>query len=145
MNRFDIGSDHRLVRAKIVIDKKQQRRQIHKHKAQPIYYKELKRAGPEFRRTIENKLASIQNHKQMLTNIEELNKIVTSKVKESAREVLKTKPNKKQELNDDIRKLLELRKQLNEQQKKRTIEYAELNKLIRKKIKENRIKKKLTR
>lgn len=84
LNRFDTGSDHRLVRARIHVNIRHQRKALVKRKIRPTTG-ELREREEEFNRQIDKKLHPIEDMRNMELNA--LSTKITSSIRNAVRKV----------------------------------------------------------
>lgn len=140
LNQFDIGSDHRLVRAKVIINVKMERYTHFKKKLKITKVEDIKRERSEYKRIIENKLDEANNARINEMTITELNEEIVETITNAIREITPKINNSKTSQRNEIKQLLDQRRKLAAEDRKGTAEYTALCKLIRRRIKENKTK-----
>ena len=129
LNRFSTGSDHRLVRAKVVIDTDKERHRMLKKKANIPWKRPADIEG--FQRSIDNRLASCDAYSN--EDINTLNDILTSAVIESQNKYCpKTQKDKK--LSQNTRQMIQERRDLRSKGIVANNELKEANKKVAKAI-----------
>ena len=132
LTQEDIGSDHRLLRGKVKMNKKLTRlKKIHRKKALKIDIQNIKADQSKFQIALKNKFALL---KENTPTIEELNEIISASIQELNGNAMKTFTTS--EKDPEIEKLEEERKQLRVKENKTTeekIKHTELNKTVKKK------------
>ena len=133
ITHVDIGSDHRMVRGKVKINKRLLRlKRIKRKHVFKIVIKGLEKATTMFQLSLHNRFDAL---KEEPSSIETLNKTI----REAAKEVCEERQRERKEQNAEDKEIEELetrRKMLRKRDNKSTtekIEYAELNKTIKKK------------
>ena len=118
LTQVDIGSDHRLLRGKIKMNKKLTRlKKIHRKKALKINIQNIKAEQSKFQITLENKFAPL---KENTPTIEELNEIISASIQKLNENAMKTYTTS--EKDPEIEKMEEERKQLRVKENKTTEE-----------------------
>ena len=133
ITKVDIGSDHRMVRAKIVINTRLERIRWSRRK-RPIKtnMEVLERNKEQFQLEISNRFKALEGNNP---TIETLNKIVEEEAEKCGRNETNNSKEKTEE-DIEIEKLDEKRKHLRKKEDKTTaekIEYTEISKLVKKK------------
>lgn len=141
LNKFNTGSDHRLVRAMVVIDKKNERRNSTKTKTPTkIKAEELKQHNSLYKEIINKALA---NDDLSCESVDEINERLVQIIQESVKQlntIIPRKTDKEQLIDEETRNLMEKRRNLATKNKRATLEYTETNRNIRRNIREQRIK-----
>lgn len=139
INRFNTGNDHRLVRGTIQINTKYERAILAKKKLLPVTA-HIKYKNEEFRMLLTNRFAPLANlTEDTATNVTDINDRIVSIFIDTAKEVTGTvrKP-KVDKLSSTTRQLMERRRQMKRDGiPAQRIEYSEICKLIRRKMKED--------
>lgn len=132
LNRFNTGSDHRLVRAKIKINTAIERKKLLKNHRYPTSdVLQLKEA--EYQNDLNQKLTKVKLEQ---LEIDELANKITSSVKTSVKKICAgTKNHKDTKLSQDTLKLLEKRRNAED---RTTQEYMDLNKQVKKGIRRDK-------
>ena len=129
LTQVDIGSDHRLLRGKVKINKKITRlKKIHRKKALKIDIQNIKADQSKFQITLKNKFALLK------VNTPTIEELISASIQELNGNAMKTFTTS--EKDPEIEKLEEERKQLRGKENKTTeekIKYTELNKTVKKK------------
>ena len=133
ITHVDIGSDHRMVRGKVKINKRLLRlKRIKRKHVFKIDIKGLEKATTMFQLSLHNRFDAL---KEEPSSIETLNKTI----REAAKEVCEERQRERKEQNAEDKEIEELetrRKMLRKRDNKSTtekIEYTELNKTVKKK------------
>ncbi|KAL1447418.1 hypothetical protein WDU94_003530 [Cyamophila willieti] len=137
LNRFNTGSDHRLVRAKIKFDKKIERTKLIRRKNVNINIDKLREKKDEFQEKIECVISSRPNCDQ---DINTMNIDMSKMVKEVALEVAGRKEKKcNKKVTEETRKLMDKRRtmRLEINDVNNNIEYRDLCKTIRKRLRDD--------
>ena len=131
LSNFNTGSDHRIVRCRIKINLRMERRKLVSCKKQEVSMKKLEENKKEYQLELRNRFAALQ--------IEELEDKVMGVVMEAAEEVASTpRRSKDSKISEKTRKMMKRRKELkNLDTPKDNIEYVEICKATRKAIKED--------
>lgn len=138
LNRFNTGSDHRLVRAAIKIDHKLERyKKMKKNTIHHIDYKQLKLNSQEYQMSMKNKFEAFQVEDK---DIDVINDNIVNIIKDSAKKYIKPKSTKNDKLSQETKQMLEKRRLLIIEDKRNTVEYAEVNKTARKMAKSDILK-----
>jgi hypothetical protein len=128
LSRFNTGSDHRLVRAKLILKTKWERLKLIKNRKFNIN-------NISNKKLLENEINKRFEETNMVTqNLEELNKQITDNLQKAAVTISsKEKPAKENKISKETLELLKKRREFKQDQNARTkIEYIELGKVIRK-------------
>ncbi|KAK3790884.1 hypothetical protein RRG08_011097 [Elysia crispata] len=133
ITKVDIGSDHRMVRSRMTINKKLTRlKRIKKKKPLKINTRQLEKVAPSFQIKLKNKFDILRNEKPSI-------EVMNETIRKCAAEVVE-KPNetKKEQNAEDklIEELEQRRKELRRKDNKtgpERVEYIETNKTVKKK------------
>jgi len=137
VNRFNIGSDHHLVRAKIHIDVKKERK-LMTNQMQNIDTEQLKLKKQEFQILLSNKFQALYVSELTPTDIDHTNKAISEYILEGAKTIGREKrTSHRRVINENISNLMKKRgdMKINDNYRNK-IEYIELCKTIRKQIRE---------
>ncbi|KAI5743429.1 hypothetical protein M8J77_018082 [Diaphorina citri] len=126
LNRFNTGSDHRLVRAKLAIDLRQERRKLIRKKIEIIDEDRLLTKQEEFQSCLKENLEN--------ASPENIGAVIMSTAKEVGGTTSKKRKNK---ITEETKSLLERRRQMKIDNNTNKIEYSELCKTIRRKMKDD--------
>ena len=134
MNQINIGSDHRMVRCRVKIDIKRERRRLFHHKPEPLrvppFYVE------EFRIKLQNRYAALEEEEDgniNETTIKDLNNNIVKPLVATAKEFA-TPSKRANKFSKEILDLMEKRKNLQPPMSAQgKVETAELNKTIKNK------------
>ena len=133
ITKADIGSDHRMVRAKLKLNTKLERlKRIKKKKPMKVDIKLIKENVDAFQLELKNRFKALE---EKTASIETLNTIVTEEIKKIEERKENVKKEKSQE-DKDIEILDDKRKELRKKENKsieEKLEYSELNKTVKKK------------
>lgn len=136
LNRFTTGSDHRLLRAKIIVRKTKINRNKIIHKSKYVDQEKIRQKGEEYREALKKEFGE-KNLQQKCTDINIINEEIKQKLLQSGITVAKKSKIREDRISDETRKLMENRRRLISSGKRNTDEFSELNKRIRKEIKED--------
>ena len=132
LTRVDIGSDHRMLRGKVKLNKKLARlKKIHRKKAMKIDIQKIEADQSKFQIALNNRFALLNDN---TPTIEELNEIISESIQEINGNA--TRAPTSPEIDPEIVRMEEERKQLREIENKtieEIIKYTELNKTVKKK------------
>ncbi|GFN77097.1 protein sidekick-1 [Plakobranchus ocellatus] len=133
ITKVDIGSDHRMVRSRICINKRLERPKRIKRKKPPrIDVRQLEKVAPIF-------LLELQNRFEVLANESPSIEILNESITKTAAEVSKKRIETEEEVNTEdkvIEQLEQRRKELKKKDNKtraERVEYSEANKTVKKK------------
>ncbi|KAL1446846.1 hypothetical protein WDU94_003496 [Cyamophila willieti] len=126
LNKFNTGSDHRLVRARIEVDIKCERRKLITKKREMINIELLKNKKVEFQSHLGSQLQT--------ASAETIGEIIMSTAKQIGGTI---KSQKTKKLSDDTLDLLKKRREMKVDNTRDKIEYSEMCKTIRKRMKED--------
>ena len=134
ITKVDIGSDHRMVRARVEIDKKLMRlKRIQKQKPCRLDFRVLEKLVTPFRIELKNRFDSLKDEEpsteKMNTVLREAMDTIQNQTQKSTTE----KSIEDTEIENLDKKRKELRQKTNKTLKDK-VEYAELNKLVKKKL-----------
>lgn len=133
LNRFNTGSDHRIVRASICINWKLERNnKIGQTTPKRIDREKLQQEPTKFNTRLESRL---KEHRGKNTDINQINKIITDTLKTAVEPYILRKPIKTNKLKPITFAMLEQRRKLITQNKRATVEYAETNRSVRRMVK----------
>lgn len=132
LNRFSTGSDHRMVRAKIVLNVKEERRHM-VARAEKAKFTSITNIRA-YQEEIENNL---QNVVQDETNIEQLNETLVKVLKKAQKKCENKQTRKNEKLSEDTRDLMQRRREMKDKHTTNTTELRSLNKSISKAIRKD--------
>jgi len=138
INYVGAGSDHRMVRAKITIDKKWERTKIARNIPTLIDTTLLKEKSMEYRIKLKEKLNQTHDYNKM--TIDEMNTTMNKAMLESAKNVAKVRKQKSKQWSNKTEDLFKKRRTLLQRGDHGSIEYTETNKTLRKSIREDKRK-----
>lgn len=130
INRFDTGSDHRLVRARIHVNTRHQRKALVERKIRPTT-SELQEKEKEFNRQIDKKLQPIEDLQNMELNA--LATKITSSIRNAVRKVCSLQRKKHPKFSLETERLIEERRKTD----KNSPRYGDLNKIVKKAIRKD--------
>lgn len=130
LNTICVGSDHRMVRAKIYINTKSERRKYIQNKQSQIDTNNLKLKKSQYQEKIQHQVNLISGNESLNT----LNTKITQCITKTAEKVAKKRKQKQQRIIRETLDLIEKRKQLKRVERNNTCEIIEMNTTIRKKI-----------
>lgn len=130
LNRFDTGSDHRLVRATFTFDLKLERSKMTRGYTFPRV-EDLEKHQSSFQQALTKKLNPLEDLKYL--DVNELNEKITVSIQNAAKEIPLKKTNKGSRLSLNTLQLIKDRKTMDRD----TAEYKNLNKTIRKDIRKD--------
>ncbi|KAM0735271.1 LINE-1 retrotransposable element ORF2 protein [Formica fusca] len=127
LNRFDTGSDHRLVRAKIQVDTRLERKRLMEKKIRPTMA-ELKGKEEEYNTYIERKLCPVEDLKEL--PLRDLTSKITSSIRTAVKQVCSLRPRRNPRISPDTERLIEERSNTDRDSPR----YRDLNKAVQKAI-----------
>lgn len=132
LNRFDTGSDHRLVRAKLQVNNRMERRRLIAKKIRPIRYK-MKEKKDEFNTQIDKKLQPTEELGGLELNV--LSTKITNSIQTAVKKVCSMQKSRKQsKVGPDTERLIEERRKTNRDSPK----YKDLNKKVKRAIRRDK-------
>ena len=139
LNQVNVGSDHRMVRCKIQINIKQERRKLFFSRPEHIEIPEA--LIPTFQIELKNRYEILENSEDQNNNendLENLNNNIIAPLKEVAKKFQDRKPPHNSKFSEETKNLMRKRRNLKSPSTMREkIEAAELNKTIQKKQRED--------
>ncbi|CAG9840644.1 unnamed protein product [Diabrotica balteata] len=133
LNRFSTGSDHRLVRAKLRINSQfETKKKI--ENVSKLDMEKLKQSKDEYKQKIKESIPVTRDLENK--NIDEINQLLTDTLAKAGKEVAQTRIKKENYVSQETKNLMSKRKTLLEQDKRNTVDYKEVNKAIRRNIKD---------
>ncbi|XP_072375777.1 uncharacterized protein [Diabrotica undecimpunctata] len=132
INSISTGSDHRMIRAKISIKHKKDRRQ-YVHSKKKVHPEKLKENKEQY----QNKLRTAEELKLTDLHLDQLNKAISEELLKTSLEVAPAKSDKKSKLSAISLDMLQQRRSLLQENKRNTTEYKTLNTEIRRHIKQD--------
>ena len=140
LNNFNTGSDHRMVRCKLLLNTKIERMKLTNNAKKSINMAKLNECREQFQLELKNRFEVLKNVIEEEQDVNEVNKTLISTLRNVAEEIVgetATKPVKKitEETKELMRKRRELKPKKNDPKSK--VEYAELCKTVRKRITED--------
>lgn len=130
LNRFDLGSDHRLVRAKVIINKKLERKKLIQQQKYPTL-QQLKQNKERYQNELNRKITTAERLNEM--SIDDIEQKITNDIKTVTKKICAISKITRTKIKQDTRDLMEKRRNMS----KTSTEYVELNKSIRKKIRKD--------
>ncbi|XP_070159981.1 craniofacial development protein 2-like [Polyergus mexicanus] len=127
LNRFDTGSDHRLVRAKIQVDTRLERKRLMEKKIRPTMA-ELKGKEEEYNTYIERKLCPVEDLKGL--PLKKLTSKITSSIRTAVKQVCSLRPRRNPKISPDTERLIEERSNTDRDSPR----YRDFNKAVQKAI-----------
>ena len=139
LNQVNVGSDHRMVRCKIQINTKQERRKL--FFSRPEQFKIPEAAIPTFQIELKNRfniLESLEDQSNDENSLDTMNKNIIVPLKEVAKKFQSRNPSQNSKFSEDTKNLMKKRRALKPPSSAREkIEAAELNKTIQKRQRED--------
>ncbi|XP_050306277.1 craniofacial development protein 2-like [Anthonomus grandis grandis] len=130
LNRFDTGSDHRLVRAKIEINVKSERNKLIKIQPFPIS-KTIQKNRQKFQAELDKKLSNKEALNSL--NINDLENRISTDIRTTAKKICAATKKNNSKIKKETRELMAKRRNL----EKGNHKYNEINRLIKKKTRED--------
>ncbi|XP_071646707.1 craniofacial development protein 2-like [Temnothorax longispinosus] len=107
LNRFDTGSDHRLVRAKVLVDTRLERKRLMNKKVRPTLA-ELRGKEEEYKTTLEQKLKPTEKLQELELNA--LSTQITNSIRSAVRKVCSLQKRGNSKLSPDIERQIRERR-----------------------------------
>lgn len=138
INQCTTGSDHRMVRAKININATLELTKKMKKDKEQLDMEKLKQNKHSYKDKIKEQLT--KNLDPNNRNINEINNILSDTVLTAAKEIAQKDEGKESYISQQTKDLMTKRRKLAEEGKTKSIEFTEINKTIRKNIKNDKRK-----
>lgn len=122
LNRFTIGSDHRMVRIKICIDANLEMKRKMKENEQ-IFITKLAQKKTIYKKRLKEQLT--RNLKDYNENIDEINDTLTKTMIKAGKEISQKERKRESCITEETKKLMQERKNLNKEGKRQLIEHVE--------------------
>ena len=135
INRINIGSDHRMLMSNIRLDAKAERKKLlRKNKPPQVDTREIGIKKNEFQLEMKNRFTALQE----LDDIDTLNENITEMIQQTAISIAKQNTKRdKSRLSTQTRALMKKRRKMVKNTARDCIEYTEICKTLKKKVKED--------
>lgn len=136
LNRIGIASDHRLIRCKVVLNKQLDRFKRFAKMKKKVDTELLHNRREEYNKRLNIKLEGLNNVPKRVT-LDEWAQELTKIIREESINITAYKTGWKRKLNESTIQLIERRRDIINEKGRHSIEHIEINKIIRRKIKED--------
>ena len=135
INRINIGSDHKMLMKNIRLDTKAERKKLLRKKKPPkVDTREIRIKKNEFQLELKNRFTALQE----LDDIDTLNENITEMIQQTATSIAKQNTKRdKSRLSTQTRALMKKRREMVKNTARNCIEYTEICKTLKKKVKED--------
>ena len=137
LNSFKISSDHRMVRCKLKLNTKLERKKLIRGKPSVLDLENLGKHRQTFEIELSNRFSALEELEDE-EDIDSRNKILTEIIRKTAKEIAGTRKKKESKISEETKLLMKKRREMKEEENCiKRIEYTELNKTVRKKIRDD--------